>query len=94
MRQRTAARPDANQAAIVRALEAVGCSVYVIGLPVDLLVGRAGQTLVLEVKDGSKPPSRRKHTDIQRDFFATWRGGPVATVDSVDAALRAVGVTT
>lgn len=36
---RHAARVDANQAAIVAALEAAGATVEVIGQPLDLLVG-------------------------------------------------------
>jgi len=34
----------------------------------------------------------RKHTPAQSLFLQGWNGGPVATVDCVDAALRAVGV--
>ncbi len=94
---RRAARVDRNQAEIVDALRAMGCSVWIIGLPLDLLVGvpgkdGAGTTMLFEVKDGTKPPSGRKHTDLQAEFFKTWRGGPVATVTDVDSALRAARV--
>jgi hypothetical protein len=87
---RYAARTDANQAQIVKALEAAGCVVWVIRQPVDLLVGRGSRTLLMEVKDGSKPPSRRKTTPVQTSFLATWNGGPVAVVTDVESALRAV----
>ena len=87
---RRAARNDDNQTAIVSALRAIGCSVWIIRWPTDLLIGHAGKTLVAEVKDGSKPPSRRKRTPDQEEFFSTWAGGPIAMIDSVEAAIRAV----
>lgn len=63
---RRAARVDANQAAIAEALRSCGATVQLIhtvgkGCP-DLLVGFGGINLLLEVKDGSKPPSKRKLT--------------------------------
>jgi hypothetical protein len=51
---RFAARVDKNQSEIVSALRAAGAFVWIIGLPVDLLVGFDGQTYLVEVKDGSK----------------------------------------
>ena len=89
---RWAARSDDNRNAIVGALRAVGCTVYDLRRPVDLLVGVAGRTGLVEIKDGSKPPSRRKHTKAQTDFMATWPGGPVFTVMDVDGALRAAAM--
>lgn len=79
---RHAARVDANQAAIVSALRLHGCSVYYLKLPVDLLVGKKGKTVLVEVKteDG-------KYTPLQRTFMQTWNGGPVATVRDVEGAL-------
>jgi hypothetical protein len=88
---RYAARTDANKLAIVSALRAAGATVYDLRQPVDLLVGIGGRTLLIEIKDGTKPPSKRRHTPMQESFLATWRGGAVATIDSVDAALRIIG---
>lgn len=85
---RYAAKVDANQAAIVSAMRAAGASVWIIGLPVDLLVGHRGRTMLMEVKRDGKA----KFTPLQQSFMATWGGGAVARVDSVDAALRALGV--
>lgn len=82
---RHAARTDANQAAIVSALRAAGASVWNIKLPVDLLVGVAGRTALVEVKT-----DKGKHTPLQQSFMADWRGGTVATIRDVDAALRLV----
>ncbi len=92
---RYAAKADANQAAIVQALRAVGCTVQHLhavggGVP-DLLVGYQGQNLLIEVKDGSKPPSARKKTDHQAVWHDAWRG-QVAVVCNVKEALEAVGI--
>lgn len=71
---RRAARVDANQAAIVAALRAHGCTVEVIGKPVDLLVGWRGENLLMECKDGAKTPGNRPLTQAQLRFIPSWRG--------------------
>lgn len=93
---RVAAKIDANQEQVVSALRAVGASVQTLaavgkGVP-DLLVGYQGKTLLLEVKDGRKPPSARRLTEDQLKWHGAWRGGPLAVVDGPDAALRMLGV--
>jgi hypothetical protein len=93
---RRAAKVDANQEQIVEALRTAGATVQTLaavgkGVP-DLLVGFQGKTLLLEVKDGRRPPSERRLTEDQLKWHGAWRGGPVAIVDGVDAALRALGV--
>lgn len=87
---RYAARVDANQAEIVSAMRAAGALVWPIGLPVDLLVGYAGNTALVEIKriEGKKAPKPAAHTKLQSDFLASWNGGPVATVTDIDGALR------
>lgn len=89
---RRAARTDANQATIVDALRAAGAYVWPIGLPVDLLVGVAGQTALVEVKTitGKRSPKPARYTGLQTAFMADWRGGPVATLTDVDGAIRLV----
>ena len=91
---RHAARVDANQAEIVAALRQAGASVWIIGLPVDLLVGFRGQSLLMEVKTttGKRNPKPARHTELQKGFMLDWRGGAVSTVTDVDGALRALGV--
>lgn len=88
---RRAARVDANQDQIVSALRACGATVRVVtqgdGLP-DLLVGYRGYTILMEVKDGRKPPSARRLTEEEEKFFANWTGGVLAIVNSVDEALE------
>lgn len=88
-----AARTDANHAAVVKALRQCGCSVFDTsavggGFP-DLVVGCAGKTMLMEVKDGAKPPSARRLTPAQLELHAHWRGGPIAVVLDVESAIRA-----
>lgn len=91
---RRAARTDANQAEIVKALRAIGASVTDTssvgqGFP-DLVAGFRGRNWLLECKDGRKPPSARKLTPDQIEFKATWRGH-WAVVNSPEEALEIVG---
>jgi hypothetical protein len=85
---RYAKRVDANQDQIVSALRAAGAYVWIIGLPVDLLVGYKGHSFLVEVKDGS----RKRLTALQEDFFQNWTGSTLARIDSPEAALRMIGV--
>jgi hypothetical protein len=85
---RYAARVDANQTQIVSALRAAGAFVWIIGLPVDLLVGYKGHTFLVEIKNGSK----KRLTKLQADFFENWSGSTLARIDSPEAAIRMIGV--
>ena len=84
---RRAARTDATQAEIVKALRKVGASVYVVGLPLDLLVCIRGETLLVEVKEEGG-----RLTQAQEEFLATWPGrvhivrGPLEAVAAVIGA--------
>lgn len=88
---RRAHRLDANHHAIVETLlesEHVSvCSLagVAMGCP-DLLVGVAGRTYLVEVKDGDKPPSAQEFTPDQRRWFAEWKGGDVHVLNSEDQA--------
>jgi Holliday junction resolvase len=93
---RRAAKVDANQEQVVSALRAAGASVQSLaaigkGCP-DLLVGYQGYTMLMEVKDGAKPPSARRLTDDQVTWHGAWRGSAVAVVDGPEAALRMLRV--
>ena len=87
---RRAARVDENQGLIVKALRAYGATVRIItqgdGIP-DLLVGYRGHTILMEVKDGNKPPSARQLTTAEQIFFDQWTGGKLFIVNSVEEAL-------
>ena len=85
---RYAAKVDSNQDAIVSTLRAAGAYVWIIGLPVDLLVGHGNHTFLVEIKRTAKS----RFTPLQRDFFESWGGGTLARIDSPDAALRMIGV--
>lgn len=94
---RRAARTDGNHSQIMRALRAVGCSVLDLsqlggGVP-DLLIGVPGRhfrlNLLLEEKDGSKPPSHRRLTKFQEEFHGAWRG-QLDVVNSVEEAIAVI----
>lgn len=55
----------------------------------DMVVGLARINVLVEVKDGAKPPSARKLTKDEQDFHANWRGW-IVVVKSVDDALALV----
>ena len=70
---RRAARVDSNQQAIVRLLRQLGCHVWITsemghGAP-DLVVSHGGgHTALVELKDGSLPPSARRLTGDEAAF--------------------------
>lgn len=87
------ARTDANQTEIVKALRSIGASVTVLssvgkGVP-DILVGFKGINLLMEIKDGNKPPSARKLTPDEMQWHSTWNGQK-AVVNNVDEAIQLV----
>jgi hypothetical protein len=92
---RRAAKVDANHAEIVDALRLIGVSVLSTaslgkGVP-DLVVSDGPtRTLLIEIKDGEKSPSKRKLTEDQEKFAAAWRG-QIAKVESVADALKLFG---
>lgn len=85
---RYAAKVDKNQQVIVETLRAAGAYVWIIGLPVDLVVGFKSHTFLVEIKQNAKS----RMTPLQRDFFENWCGGTLARIDSPDAALRMIGI--
>lgn len=87
------AKVDSNQTAVVNALRGIGCSVaslarYGKGIP-DLLVGYRGINILMEVKDGDKPPSQRKLTPDQEKFHDSWRGS-IHVVHNSEEAIKVV----
>ena len=92
---RLRARVDGNHAEIVAALRAAGCTVLHLhqvggGCP-DVLAGIEGRNLLIEIKDGSLPPSARRLTPAETEFQDAW-GQHVAIVTSAEDALRLFGV--
>ncbi len=78
-------RTDANAQAIIDGLRAVGCSVELIGRPVDALLGFRGKTYAVEIKTrlGRLRPS-------QEAFFERWQG-QADVVRTLDEALQVIG---
>ncbi len=86
---RRAARRDSNESDIVKAMREAGAYVKVIndeGL-FDLLVSYRGETLLIEVKDGAKPPSARRLTEAEQKFHDEWPGADLYIVNSVEEAV-------
>ena len=93
---RRAARRDASEDQIVSAMRACGAYVTKINDAgrFDLLCWYRGKTLLLEVKDGRKPPSAQQLTPAEEKFHREWPGDNLHIVNSVQAALdllKAVG---
>ena len=70
---------DGNQPEIVKAFRALGCTVAHThrlgqGFP-DICVGYGGLSMLIEIKDGSKPKSAQELTDDEREFQGRWTGG-------------------
>ena len=84
-------RRDGNELEIVEGLRAAACDVYYLNWPADLIVGVAGRNYLLEVKDPSQPPSKRRLTNAETEFHQTWRG-QAAVVETLEEALEAVGL--
>jgi Holliday junction resolvase len=81
-------RRDGNHRAIVEALGDRGLSVLDLGgvgsgCP-DLLVGTRMGNLLVEIKDGSLSPSRRRLTKDQMHFHAKWRGPRIVATKAQD----------
>jgi hypothetical protein len=88
---RRAARIDANQNEITEAFRKMGATVAITsslgkGFP-DLTIGYKGLNILIEVKDGTKPPSHQKLTPDETEFHSTWRGN-VVTINSIDGAIK------
>ena len=86
-----ARRQDANHQEIKRAFEALGCSVldlYAVGggCP-DLLIGRLGVNVLVEVKTEAGD-----YTPAQLEFNATWRGRreTVRNLSDVEAVVKSM----
>jgi endogenous inhibitor of DNA gyrase (YacG/DUF329 family) len=91
-----ACKVDENHKEIVDAMKAVGASIIDTsrlgqGMP-DLIVGFRGQTILLEIKNPKTQYGRKGLNANQRKWAEGWTGGPLSIVDSVDAALRVLGV--
>jgi len=86
-----AKRTDANQNAIVSMFRQLGWSVAITsalggGFP-DIVIGKNRISMIIEIKDGDKPPSARKLTEAEQKFKDVWRG-QYDIVETMDDVLR------
>lgn len=90
---RTKARKDSNHKYIVDGLRKFGASVLDISQLkncFDILVGYKGETHLMEIKDGSKPPSQRKLTEGEEKFMNEWKGSKYNIILSLDDAISVI----
>ena len=88
---RRAAKVDVNQNEIVTFLRRSGAAVLICSQlknAFDILVGYNGRLMMVEIKDGTKPPSARKLTDGELKCKATFNAVnvPYYVVTSVQDA--------
>jgi hypothetical protein len=81
------AKVDSNQPEIVKAFRNLGFSVFLThtlgrGFP-DIVAGKQGLNFLIEIKDGSLPPSKRKLTPAEQEFKDNWRG-QYDIIESID----------
>ena len=81
---RHAARTDATQSEVIKALRAIGANVYYVKLPLDLLVAHRKRTMLVEVKEEGG-----RLTKEQVRFIESW-GGEIHIVRSPQEAVNAV----
>ena len=90
---RRTARIDDNQPELVALARKMGASVWITsqlgkGAP-DLVLGLPSGNVLVEIKDGSKPPSARKLTEDEQKFHAKWRG-PIAVVETAEDMVKLI----
>jgi hypothetical protein len=89
-----AKRRDANHKDIGDHLRTLGWSVLDIadhgdGVP-DYAIAKNGWAALLEVKDGSKPPSKRKLTDAEQRVKDNWQGPYIIATSREDAEVQLI----
>lgn len=92
MRKRYGRKTDANQKDIVKALRKIGCNVFDIEEPFDLLIDYRGEWRVMEVKNPETHARRKggsKMTDTQDTLLAIM-SARVLIAESVDDAIRVI----
>lgn len=83
-------RTDANHRQIVGVFRNMGASIIDLsgvgkGCP-DLCIGINNVSIFVEIKSSEKAT----YTIRQKEFMESWKGGPIARIDSVDSAIRLI----
>ena len=86
-------RIDKNQPEIVKAFRKLGWyvkPVHDVKQMCDILVCKTGRVIAIEIKDGSKPPSKRKLSEGEDAFREAWlnAGGEWLLIESVEDVLK------
>lgn len=71
-----ARRVDANLKEIVDEFRRLGCAVHVTNDMWDLTISLGGLVMLIEVKDGAKPPSAKRLSKRAKEFYKTWLAHP------------------
>ena len=88
---RRAARIDANQPEIVKAIRDMGASyqhTHQVPGALDGIIGYRGVDQRVEIKDPAKPPSARKLTELEAKEFDEWNGRIPVVIETHDDVLR------
>jgi len=90
---RRAAKVDENQGELVEALRRMGAAVEITssvhgGFP-DVVVGLNGVSVLVEVKDGSLAPSRRRLTPAQQVVHGRFHGA-ITVIETLDQAVALI----
>ena len=85
-------RVDANQKSIVSAFRSLGWYVmhtHDLKKSCDLIILKEGRVVAIEIKDGTKIPSKRKLSPGETEFKAAWliNGGEWRLVESTEDVL-------
>ncbi len=90
---RRAAKVDENQGDLVDKIRSMGVSVAITSGAhdgfTDLVIGFGGITVLVEVKDGSKEPARRKLTPQQVTFHQSFKGA-ITVIENEEQAIELV----
>jgi len=89
-----AARKDANHNEIADYFIAHGCSVGDLSQVkrlCDMVVGYKGLNELVEIKDGSKPPSAQKLTEGEAKFHREWLG-TITVITSIEDAAKLITI--
>lgn len=87
------ARKDSNHKEIIQVFRDLGATVFDTaslgsGFP-DCVIGFRGVNVLVEIKDGLLPPSKRKLTLDEQKFHDTWRGR-VVIINNVEEAIELI----